>query len=241
MRVKARSVISSRSDPSPASATSRRVVLLPMSMQPRITGVRESFADSAEALQACLTTMPSSTWRHALAGVDRLLEALEDVLPADHHHRVDPAGEQRHERLAADPVALVLEPVHLDEVRGRSSLSVSSPARAAAISRPASRSTPVSSTRLLHRRLDLVEAEHVGGLLGVVDHVVQRRGQRVDVLAVERGHRGGVELVEDVVGDPVALLLELLDLAAQARVVGPVAHQAVELAGGGSTLFGRAS
>ena len=37
-RVNARSVISSRSDPVSASATSRRVVLLPMSMQPQITG-----------------------------------------------------------------------------------------------------------------------------------------------------------------------------------------------------------
>ena len=54
--------------------------------------------------------------RDVLAGVDRLLEPLEDVLPLDHDHRVDAAPEQRRERLARDPVALVLEPVHLDEV-----------------------------------------------------------------------------------------------------------------------------
>ena len=40
-----------------------------------------------------------------LGGVDRLLEALEDVLPADDHQRVDPGLEQRRDRIAADAVA----------------------------------------------------------------------------------------------------------------------------------------
>ena len=52
-----------------------------------------------------------------LARVDGGLERLEDVLPADHDHRVDAVGEQRRDRLADDAVALVLEPVDLDEVR----------------------------------------------------------------------------------------------------------------------------
>src|SRR3954447_15018292 len=43
-----------------------------------------------------------------LAGVDRVLEALEDVLPADHDHRVDAAVEQRGDGVARDAVALVL-------------------------------------------------------------------------------------------------------------------------------------
>ena len=42
---------------------------------------------------------------------------------------------------------------------------------------------------LLHRRLDPVEAELVGGLLGVVDDVVERRRQRVAVAGVERRAR----------------------------------------------------
>src|SRR5215208_7234564 len=42
------------------------------------------------------------------------LEALEDVLPADHHHGVDPGLEQRGEGLADLAVAVVLEPVDLD-------------------------------------------------------------------------------------------------------------------------------
>src|SRR3954452_12027674 len=43
--------------------------------------------------------------RHVLAGVDGLFEALEDVLPADHDHRVDPVVEQRRDRVAARAVA----------------------------------------------------------------------------------------------------------------------------------------
>src|SRR5438045_3162912 len=51
-----------------------------------------------------------------LRRVDRLLEPLVDVLPADHHHRVDAAVEERGHRLARDAVAVVLEPVDLDRV-----------------------------------------------------------------------------------------------------------------------------
>src|SRR3954469_6245392 len=49
----------------------------------------------------------------SLRGVDGLLEALEDVLPADDHHRVDPRLEQRGQRLSHLAVAVVLEPVDL--------------------------------------------------------------------------------------------------------------------------------
>src|SRR6476619_5824246 len=51
-----------------------------------------------------------------LRRIDRLLEHGEHVLPADHDHRVDAVGEQRGDRVARDPVALVLEPVDLDPV-----------------------------------------------------------------------------------------------------------------------------
>ena len=85
-----------------------------------------------------------------------------------------------------DPVALVLEPVDLDQLV----VEVAELARAARAPRrgcrQASRSTPAELLGLLHRRLDVVEAEEVGRLLGVVDDVVERRGERVDVLAVDR-------------------------------------------------------
>ena len=66
---------------------------------------------------------------------------------------------------------------------------------------------------LLHRRLDAVEPELVGGLLGEVDDVVERARQRVDVGGVEvRAPRRLLgEAAEDLVGDPVALVLALDD------------------------------
>src|SRR5919204_4920102 len=53
---------------------------------------------------------------NGLAAVYCLLERLEDVLPADHHHRVGSALEERGEGLPGDAVTLVLEPVDLDEL-----------------------------------------------------------------------------------------------------------------------------
>src|SRR5437868_4852298 len=54
--------------------------------------------------------------RHVLGGVDRLLQALEQILPSDYDHRVDAAVEQRGHGLTRDPIALVLQPVDLDRV-----------------------------------------------------------------------------------------------------------------------------
>ena len=72
------------------------------------------------------------------------------------------------------PVALVLEAMDLDEVRrevdGR---CAGSAAPRDLLARADEHVGELE--RLLHRRLDAVEAERVGGLLGVVDDVVERR------------------------------------------------------------------
>ena len=58
-----------------------------------------SLSGQGEAAQEFLMTMPSSDVGHVLGRVDRFLEALEDVLPADDDHRVDAVVEQRGEGL----------------------------------------------------------------------------------------------------------------------------------------------
>src|SRR3712207_827542 len=111
--------------------------------------------------------------RDVLGRVDRLLEALEDVLPPDDDHRIDAGVEERRHGLAAQAVAVVLEAVDLHgEVRdvlegaharhGRGDL----PARVAEDRRQA--------LRLGHRRLDLVEHEQVGDLLGEIGDEIGR-------------------------------------------------------------------
>ena len=72
---------------------------------------------------------------------------------------------------------------------------------------------------LLHRRLDLVEAEVVGHLVDEVDDVVEVADEPQDVLAVDRRDERRVQPLVDVVRDPVALLLADHDVA---REVGPV-------------------
>src|SRR5215217_5552909 len=93
--------------------------------------------------------------RGRLAGVDCVLEPLEDVLPVDHEHRVDPPLEQRGERLADHPVTLVLEPVDLDRVVADVLEPAQSRHRAGDLPRRLVEDVG-ELLRLLHRRLDPV-------------------------------------------------------------------------------------
>ena len=62
------------------------------------------------------------------------------------------------------------------------------------------------------RRLgDLVGDEAVGGSIDVIEHVVQRTGQGVNVLAVKGRYEGRIQFDEKGVGDVVALVLGSLD------------------------------
>ncbi len=62
------------------------------------------------------------------------------------------------------------------------------------------------------RHLDAVEAEQVGCLFEVVDHVVDLGRELVDVLAVERRQVLRVEQDDEVAGDRVACRLGRLHL-----------------------------
>ena len=89
---------------------------------------------------------------------------------------------------------------------------------------------------LLHRSLDAVQPERVAGLLGVVDDVVERARQLVDVGGPERRPAAPralpVEAVDDVVGDPVALLLAQQQIARERRTLGEIGeHVAQQQAG----------
>src|SRR4051812_22007409 len=166
-----------------------------------------------------------------LARVDRLLDPLEYVLPADYHHRVDAVRKEGRERLARDPVTFVLEAVHLDqlvvEVAGRMQLRQRHGEVPAGLAQHRA-----ELLRLLHGRLYVVQPEEVGRLFGVVDDVVERRGERVHVLAVDGRRDLVVEQRDHVVRDAIALLLADQDLAAEALLVGPLAQEAIEQLGG---------
>src|SRR3954447_4190309 len=114
---------------------------------------------------------------HHLRGVHRFLEPLEDVLPADHDHGVDRPLEQRRERHALQPVALVLQAVDLHHVV-REVLERAQP-RQRGGDLPARLVVDLRELdRLVHRRLDAVEAQEVRHLLREVEDVVEAGGQR---------------------------------------------------------------
>ena len=164
-----------------------------------------------------------------LARVDRGLQGLEDVFPADHDHRVDAAREQRSDPVALQAVALVLQPVYLHQMRGQVG------ARAQAAERPGDLLTRAHEHvrelhRLLHRRFNAVETELGGSLLGVINDVVERRRERVAVAGAERRPHAPAsrEPVDDVVGDTVALPLAHLQILGEGGVLGIVDQQVVQ-------------
>ena len=164
-----------------------------------------------------------------LASVDGALERLEDVLPADDHHRVDATREQRRDRIALEAVALVLEAMNLDEVRPE--LGAGAQALQCLRDLLAGADQHVGKLDgLLHRRLDAVEAELRGGLLGVVDDVVEGGGQRVSVRGAERRSHAAAagQPVDDVVRDAIAFLLAGLEIAGEGRALRIVDEQVAQ-------------
>src|SRR5262245_41896975 len=145
-----------------------------------------------------------------LPHVRRRFETSVQLLPAQHVDGIVAAVvEIRHHR-ARDLVGFVLEPVELDGVRHQL-LEVLQ-----------------TGNRLLN--LDAGLGDDAGELDGFgahglhpeqheaaadglrrVEHVVETAGEAVDVLALERGDEGAVELVEDLVGDEVAAVLDFLE------------------------------
>jgi hypothetical protein len=128
---------------------------------------------------------PREDVRGLLAAVDRVLEALEEIFPADDHRRIDTAHEQRRDRSAHDAVTLVLQAMDLDQQRAQAAHVLESVQGLGELRAGLAQ----HAGKLLggfHRRLDLIQAEIVGDLLGEVDDVVQRAREAEDVLAVER-------------------------------------------------------
>src|SRR5215204_768958 len=106
-----------------------------------------------------------------LAGVDRILERLEDVLPADHLDGIHMVLEEAGDRLPKKAVRLVFEGLHTYEV----AFGVAQPAQ---LSESPGKvldgldEEPALLERLLHRTVDLVEREEVRRVLDEVDDVV---------------------------------------------------------------------
>ena len=77
-----------------------------------------------------------------------------------------------------------------------------------------------------------MQDEEVAGGIDVVQNVIERRGEAVDVLVVERRHEGGIEALHDLVGYLVALVLQVVKPPRLLVDVFETRHQVEQDAGG---------
>src|SRR5512134_853134 len=169
-------------------------------------------ARSANELSGILERYPFEDVRGVFAAVGGRLQGLVDLLPFQDHDGVLLVLEKIRDRVAADAVRLVLQRVHLDAM-------LVHPVHLL----PHVGDPPVELAHGLEdqesqllglggRLGELVEGDARGRRVDEVDDVVEGRGQRQDVLALDRSDEGRVQLLDDVVGDRVPLVLDLLDL-----------------------------
>src|SRR6476659_4184865 len=146
--------------------------------------------------------------RRGVARVDRVLERLVDVLPADDDHGIDPVVlEQARARGARDVVASVFEGLDLHDPLRRPPQGLQLREQLRELLRRLDEQ-PGELERLLRRRLDAVEAEQLRRVRDVVD----REGERDQVVTVEGGLEEGVRHRDQLRDDTVGLVLELLDV-----------------------------
>jgi DNA-binding winged helix-turn-helix (wHTH) protein len=164
-----------------------------------------------------------------LARIDGRLERLEDVLPANHDHRIDAAREQRGNTITLQAVALVLQAVDLNQMGAELGVRPQASQRLRNLLARAHEHLG-EFDRLLHRRLNAIEPQLRGHLLGVVDDVIERRRERVAIAGVEGRAYAATpgQPVNDVVGDAIAFLLAHLQVLSQRGALGIVPQQIVQ-------------
>src|SRR5581483_1992980 len=157
------------------------------------------------------------------------LETLVDLLPADDRDRILIRAEEPGDRAADEPVALVLELPQPVQVHGRVLEAVEPPHRGVQLDRAAVDDVGLR-LRLVRDHLHAVELDVVCRLFDVVADVVEHPREPVEILAVERRHERAVEQGDQLVGEPVALVLSLLDPDGEVLAVGELGEQLDEQA-----------
>ena len=118
--------------------------------------------------------------------------------------------EQLGDAVANEPVAFVLELLELLELQRGVVEAVEALDSLVELDRGPQNDVCLVA-RVMRNRLHSVGVEMVGGVVNEVTDVVERHGQAVDVVAVERGDERPVEQAYDLTCDVVALVLVRLD------------------------------
>ena len=150
---------------------------------------------------------------HVLAAVRGRLQLLVDVLPLDDVDRVLAVLEERRERVLLDPVSLVFLGMDLDAVleKGARQLHAAHLGQQHGDDLRGVDQHPRQRLGVVGGLVDLVEVHPRDGRVDQVDDVVDPADQLVDVLAVERGDEGLVQLLDRGVGELVPGVLDVLD------------------------------
>src|SRR5688500_17468161 len=166
---------------------------------------------------------------HRHAAVDRVLEAIVDLLPFDDVQRVRIALEQVAHGLMVDGVPFLLDALHLD----RAGIHFLRPLDAFDAALQVLRGFREQLAELTRRRSDVREVKGLGApcrAIQKIDDVVEACRQRVDVLAVDRRDEALVDAGVDLMRELIRLVLDLLDrpnlLLQSCGVVKQLAQQA---------------
>jgi hypothetical protein len=173
---------------------------------------------------------------HVLAAVGGVFDRFVDLFPLEDRDGILLDVEEPGDRFLVNPVDLVLEAVDLDARLVRELLFLEERDAGDDLRR-----CPVEIVGHGHgfgrRALDLEEDEPVGRGFDQVDDVVEARRERVDVLPVDGRDERRVQLLDDVVGDEVSLVLDLEDLPDHPLGDLPPVHHFLEQAGPGADVL----
>src|ERR1017187_9786330 len=164
---------------------------------------------------------------HVFAAIDGALEELVDLFELDQGDRVLLGIEEVHHTASADQVRLVFQAIDFDAVLHDGAVVL----QGIEGFLESFGATGYDFRKLDHGRGDRVDAvghEAVGGIFHAIQHVIQCRGEIVDVLRIDGCNEGLVEPCEQFVDDFIAAVFQHVDFggnARHARVAAPDAFQ----------------
>jgi len=148
---------------------------------------------------------------NVLAPIRGVFEKIERLFPLDDDNRIALVVEQEAERPLVNAVGLVLEAVDLDRVCDETLVVFKRPE-----GEPDLLGGRRNDVRELPRaganRLEAIQPDNGGAGVDRVHDVVERPGEGMNVLAVERRDERAVQPLDNVVRQEVALVLDFLDL-----------------------------
>src|SRR5439155_1474334 len=162
--------------------------------------------------------------RHVLAAVGACFQAFINLLPLDQHDGILLILEQSRDDVPGDPIRFVLQAVDSDksciQILDLAELRDSSSQFLAGVINDIDQ-----RDRFLGGLFDFKYHQTISGCLYEIQHVIDATCQRINILAIDWGDEGLVQVAKDFMSDGVPDRFNALDLARLALdVVVPLHH-----------------